>query len=70
VKLKLKAGATGRAKIYARGKGVLLGPPAPPLTLPVTMQLLISNGITTECWQTTYATSSTNGGTKFIARGP
>jgi hypothetical protein len=68
--LKLKAGLTGKAKVQAKGKGVLLSPPALPLNLPVTMQLLISDGVTTECWSTTYTTHTANDGVKFVAKGP
>lgn len=52
-KVKLKAG-TGTAKVLAKGKGVDLPFPALPLTMPVTVQLLIDNGTTTECWQTQF----------------
>jgi hypothetical protein len=68
--LKLKAGITGKAKVQVKGKGILLQPPGLPLTLPVTMQLLISDGVTTECWQTTYTVQTINDGLKFIAKGP
>jgi hypothetical protein len=70
VRMKLKAGAAGRAQVYVKGKGALLDLPGLPLTLPVTLQLLISDGLTTECWQTTFTTSSVSGSVKFIARGP
>jgi hypothetical protein len=68
--VKLKAGITGKAKVQVKGKGVLLQPPSLPLTLPVTVQLLISDGITTECWQTTYTAQTVNDGVKFVAKGP
>ena len=42
--------------------------------LPVTVQLLIDDGITTECWQTKHMTSTLNstlnGASLFKATGP
>lgn len=37
--LALKPGADGKAKVRLTAKGVPLAPPAPPLALPVTVQL-------------------------------
>jgi hypothetical protein len=44
--------------------------PALPLTTPATAQLLIDDGITTECWQTTFSTALKNDPTQFKAKGP
>ena len=34
------------------------------------VQLVISDGVTTDCWQTTYATAIANDATRFNAKGP
>ena len=34
------------------------------------VQLVISDGVTTDCWQTTYATAIANNATRFNAKGP
>jgi hypothetical protein len=69
-RVKLKAGVTGAAQVLVTGKGVNLHTPNPPLTLPVTVQLLIQNGATTECWQTQYTAPTKNDDQRFRARGP
>jgi acyl-homoserine lactone acylase PvdQ len=52
-KLTLHAGADGKAKIIARGKGGLLDLPSLPLVgLPLRVQLVNGNG---ECWEATYS---------------
>lgn len=68
--MKLKMGVAGKAKVQAAGKGDLLPLPALPLTPPVTVQLVIQDGATTTCWQTTYTTSKANTGVLFNAKGP
>lgn len=52
--LKLKAGSDGRSNVQAKGKGALLPAPSYPLALPVTVQLLNSNG---DCWETTFGST-------------
>jgi hypothetical protein len=54
LKLKLKSGAEGKAKMSVRGKGARLTLPALPLTLPVRVQLQASNG---ECWDAVYSSA-------------
>jgi hypothetical protein len=68
--LKLKAGVSGKASVQAKGKGVPLPTPALVLALPVTAQLVITNGSTTECWQTIYTTATVNDTARFKAKGP
>ena len=68
--LKLKAGVSGKASVQAKGKGTNLPTPVLGLTLPVTAQLLITSGSTTECWQTTYTAATTNDAARFKAKGP
>jgi hypothetical protein len=64
-KAKLKA---GQLKIF--GKGPNLRTVSPPLALPVTVQLLIDDGVTTDCWQATYASAMVNKARRFKAKGP
>lgn len=68
--VKLKAGLAGKASTQAKGKGVNLPIPALGLTLPVTVQLVITDGPTTACWQTTYTLTTANTALLFNAKGP
>jgi parallel beta helix pectate lyase-like protein/di-heme oxidoreductase (putative peroxidase) len=70
MKGQFKAGLAGKPKISASGKGVHLPLPSLPLTLPVTVQLLIDKGVTSQCWQTTYSVAATNTAAQFKAKGP
>ncbi len=70
MKLILKAGAAGRAKIQATAKGAHLQTPALPLTLPVTAQLVIADGASSQCWQTTFTTATVDDMFSLIAVGP
>jgi hypothetical protein len=67
--VKLFAGVNDTAKIQAVGRGASLQTPALPLTLPVTAQLVIVNGGSMECWQTTFNAATANQ-TSFRATGP
>jgi hypothetical protein len=51
----LKTGVAGKAKVVARCKGINLPTCPLPLTTPVTVQLVIDDGATRDCWQTTYS---------------
>jgi hypothetical protein len=66
----LKAGATGRGRVQAKGKGANLLAPILGLTLPVTVQLVAADESGSECWQTTYATAASNAAAQFSARAP
>ncbi len=68
--LKLQAGVTGKAKVRVKGKGMNLVLPILGLTPPVTVQLLVDDGIATECWQTTFTTAAKNTSALFKAKGP
>ena len=70
VSLTLEAGVDGRAKIRATAKGTNLQTPALPLTLPVNAQLVIVDGASTECWQTTFTAATVNQPSRFKAAGP
>ena len=64
-RLDLRAGVAGQAKIGLKGKGPLLAVPALPIQdLPVTAQLLNSNGA---CWAGTFTTTRRNDAAQFKA---
>jgi hypothetical protein len=68
--VKLNAGDAGKAQVQVKGKGALLAPPAlGALSTPVIVQLLINDGITTECFKTTFS-SGDQTATSFKAKGP
>ncbi len=68
--MKLKAGTAGKAQVQTAGKGVNLPMPTLGLTLPVTVQLLIKDVSSTECWQTTFTVQKRNDSAQFSAKGP
>ena len=57
----------GKAKLVVKGKGVALGLPDFPLTLPVTVQLL--NTATAACWESVHLTADVNDATQFKSKG-
>jgi hypothetical protein len=69
---KMKSGAATKAQVRIKAKGVNLAPPATGALSNVVVQLLIDDGVTTECFKTSFP----NGGItvqdseKFKARGP
>ncbi len=68
--LKLKEGVAGKAQVQAKGQGLLLAAPSPPLVGTVTAQLLIDDGLTVEWWQTTFSSATKNDATQYKAKGP
>jgi hypothetical protein len=70
IALTLKSGLPGRAKVQAKAKGANLQTPALPLLLPITGQLVIVNGDSHECWQTTFTTTKVNDTFRLKAAGP
>ncbi|MCW5890324.1 MAG: hypothetical protein KIT14_07200 [bacterium] len=67
LQLALVAGAAGKAKIVAKGRGVHLGLDPLPWPQPVRAQLLSGAG---ECWEAAYvAPARRNGAGRFVARG-
>jgi hypothetical protein len=70
IALTLKAGLPGKAKVQAKAKGANLQTPALPLFVPVTAQLVIVDGESRECWQTTFTETSVNDTFRFRAVGP
>ena len=70
-KIGLKAGVAGMARILVKGKGSNLPLPALPLSLPMTIQLVVDDGAgTLECWETTFTSVSRNDSVQFKAKGP
>jgi hypothetical protein len=69
--VKLKAGAAAKTQVQIKGKGGLLGPPATGALLPgVVVQLIISDGVATECFKTTFSTFTLQTATQYKAKGP
>jgi cysteine-rich repeat protein len=72
-RIKLRAGVTGKTKMFVKGKGAALPDPTLPLAepdLPVIAQLI--NSSSTACWQSTFGASSviTNTDALLKARTP
>lgn len=70
IKLTLKAGVTGRAMMQATARGTNLRTPALPLTLPVTVQLVVGDGVSSECWESTFTAAAVNAPSRLSATGP
>ena len=68
--MKLKAATPASASIQSQGKGSNLPTPMLPLTLPVTVQLVVGDTSGTHCWQTTYTTKSVHTAAASSAEGP
>jgi hypothetical protein len=76
-RVQLKAGTAGKAKVLVKGVGPLLYLPATETLAPdVIVQLLIDDGVTTECFKTAFPGPSGAGAvtsqdsTEFEAKGP
>ena len=70
VSLKLRVTSRGEAKIAVKGKGANLPMPALGLIPPVTAQLVVDTGTTTECWQAVFDAALANDPTRFQAHSP
>jgi hypothetical protein len=71
--VKFKAGLSGKAQVQVKGKGSLLRPPATAtLVTDVVVQLLIDDGITTECFKTAFPSAgvTVQDSENFKAKGP
>jgi hypothetical protein len=68
--VKLQAGVAEKARLQVKAKGVNLALPTLGLTLLVTVQLSIDDGVTAECWQTTFGAFQENTASQFKAKGP
>jgi len=70
--LKFKGGSAGKAAIQVKGKGtnlpmMPLGDPGAP---PVTVQLVVIDGPTSACWQSTFPALRVNLATQLSAKSP
>lgn len=70
MQLTMKPGLDGKAVVKVAARGPALGLPALPLAAPITVQLLVSSGRTTACWQTTYQTAGASDEDALDAKGP
>ena len=74
--MRFTAGASGQAKVEVTGKGARLGPPTTDsLQSDIVMQLLVDDGITIECFKTSFPGPSGSGqmqttATQLKAKGP
>jgi hypothetical protein len=67
--MRLVSGSAGKARVIVRAVGGDLAMPALPLTPPVVVQLLVDDGVTSECWQSTFSEApKVNTSTKFRAK--
>lgn len=67
---KLKAGVQDKAQVQVKAKGIDVPLPVLPLTMPVTVQLLIGDGGATNCWQSTFTTPIRNDPQQLKVKGP
>jgi hypothetical protein len=70
VRLTLASGVAGRASVFAKAKGIRFATPRLPLALPVTVQLVVDDGATTACWQSTYTRVTRDDATWLDAKAP
>ena len=64
------AGAADKSVVQVKAKGMPIDMPTLPLTTPVIVQLVITDGLTTSCWQTTFTTATKSDTEQFKAKGP
>jgi hypothetical protein len=70
VKLLVKAGTAGKAKLQTTARGPAFQTPALPLFPPITAQLVVDDGASSRCWQTTFTTTTSNDPFRLSAVGP
>jgi hypothetical protein len=66
----LRSGTAGKAEVGLSARGEVESVNTFPLPLPVTAQLLITDGRTSTCWQTVFSEASVNDPGEFRAKGP
>ncbi|MDG2304394.1 MAG: PQQ-binding-like beta-propeller repeat protein [Candidatus Binatia bacterium] len=69
-KIGLREGGQGRSSVLVKGQGDFLNLPSLPLTPPVTVQLIIDDGASRNCWQSSLPFVLENDATRFKAVGP
>jgi hypothetical protein len=67
---KLLAGSQGTPSVRIKARGARVPMPGLGMSLPLTVQLVISDGLGTECWQATFTTATRNDATRVCANGP
>jgi hypothetical protein len=67
--LKLRLTAAGELQILVKGKGAALPLPSLGLTTPVHVALVIGDGTSRSCWQSTFPGALANDATVFRASG-
>jgi hypothetical protein len=68
-KASLQAGSEGKSLIAVKGQGSNLDAPELPLAFPVTVQMVIDNGVMKTCWQSTFDTARRNDSETLSAKG-
>jgi hypothetical protein len=68
--IRLKVAASGALQLSVTGRGANLPLPALPLTLPVTMQVAVSDGAGTVCWESRVSSAQRNDAATFKASSP
>ena len=69
-KIKLRAGSDGRTQVQVGAKGTAISPPPPPYTNPLTVQYLVFDGLSVQCWGTTFSAPTKNEDDHYKAKGP
>jgi len=67
--LKLRVNGAGELQLVAKGRGANLKLPALRLATPVRVQLVVSDGAGTECWESTFSNAIRNDAGTFKANG-
>jgi len=72
INAKLKSGSDGKSQVQIKGRGAALMPPATGALSDVVVQLLINDGLTTECYKTTFPNAgiAKQDGENFKVKGP
>jgi hypothetical protein len=69
-KIKIKAGTSGRPRIVVKGEGSALGLASLPLTFPVTVQLVVDDDTSFECWEANFSSAKRNEASRVTAVSP
>jgi hypothetical protein len=69
-KLNIKAGTPGRPRIVVKGEGSALGLTSLPLAFPVTVQLVVDDDASVECWESDFSSAKRNEAGRVIAVSP
>jgi hypothetical protein len=67
--VKLRPGASGELGLVVKGKGGALAPPSLGLATPVRLQLVLTDGVGTICWESRFTSAAKNATAVFRANG-